>query len=185
MMGAMSDAYDLGPYDVTDSKGRPCSLTINKAMLTVQARRKSGVSFVAPAVPVDQVVAVSGRVSVGRNEFRLDNAADVDRFTATLEEVRSGSRSKSPGSSVLPLAFTQPLAGVERFQYAVINTGTFNSSDRLRSVLDVAGQCGWELVTVYDKSSNWFQGWEKGLMLMKRRVPDGEDLSEWCIEVHG
>lgn len=37
------------------------------------------------------------------------------------------------------------------------------------------GEHGWELVTVYDKSSNWFASMEKGFMLFKRPVPEGEE----------
>lgn len=46
-----------------------------------------------------------------------------------------------------------------------------HSPDRMASVLAVAGENGWELVSIYDKSSNWFQGFEKGFMLLKRPVP--------------
>ena len=43
-----------------------------------------------------------------------------------------------------------------RFQHAIVNVGTFNSPERMEQVLATASRAGWELVTVYDKSSNWF-----------------------------
>jgi hypothetical protein len=70
-----------------------------------------------------------------------------------------------------------------RWQYAIANVGTFNSPDRMAGVLAVAGAHGWELVAIYDKASNWFQGFEKGFMLLKRPVPDGETPDEWCVQI--
>lgn len=84
----------------------------------------------------------------------------------------------------LPTAFTDAL-GEERWQYAVVSTGTFNTGDRLQRMLAHAGEAGWELVTVYDKSSNWLAGLEKGFMLMKRPVPAGSDPHGWCVVVRG
>lgn len=37
------------------------------------------------------------------------------------------------------------------------------------------GASGWELVAIYDKTSNWMTGLEKGFALFKRAVPDGEE----------
>lgn len=50
-------------------------------------------------------------------------------------------------------------------------------------MLAAAGEAGWELVTIYDKSSNWFAEMEKGFMLFKRPVPPGARLgdTEWCM----
>jgi hypothetical protein len=46
----------------------------------------------------------------------------------------------------------------------------------------VLGSSGWELVTIYDKSSNWFGGMEKGFALFKREVADGaEPDGPWAI----
>jgi hypothetical protein len=74
--------------------------------------------------------------------------------------------------------FKTPLEGIaSRWQYAVVNTGSFNSQERMRTVLGNAGQSGWELTTVYDKSSNWLQGMEKGFMLMRRPVPEGVNVT--------
>ena len=44
------------------------------------------------------------------------------------------------------------------------------------------GEHGWELIGVYDKSSNWWQGMEKGFALFKRSVADGEEPDGgWCV----
>src|SRR5207244_1940641 len=43
------------------------------------------------------------------------------------------------------------------------------------------GEEGWELVTVYDKASNWLNGMEKGFALFKRPVPeDAEPDGPWA-----
>jgi len=78
-------------------------------------------------------------------------------------------------------ALLEPLEHMVRFQYAVVNVGMFNSADRMAGVLGAAGENGWELVTVYDKSSNWMSNMEKGFMLLKRRVPEGVTVRQWCI----
>lgn len=41
-------------------------------------------------------------------------------------------------------------------------------------------------MSVYDKSSNWFNGMEKGFVVMKRPVPPGVRLGEdeWCISMN-
>ncbi|MGD9996980.1 MAG: hypothetical protein AB7R77_06020 [Ilumatobacteraceae bacterium] len=68
-----------------------------------------------------------------------------------------------------------------RWQYAVANIGMFGAADRLARCLAHLGSQGFELVTVYDKASNWFNGYEKGFMLFKREVPDGsEPDGPWC-----
>ena len=61
-----------------------------------------------------------------------------------------------------------------RWQYTVVNLGMFFAGDRLVSTLARLGADGWELVTIYDKSSNWLAGMEKGFALFKRPVPDGQ-----------
>ena len=75
-------------------------------------------------------------------------------------------------------------AGTSGFD-ATVNTGMFNSAERLTEVLGEAGRVGWELVTVYDKSSNWFGGMEKGFMLLRREVPEGVEPEAWSIQFSG
>ena len=71
-----------------------------------------------------------------------------------------------------------------RWQYAVANIGIFNAASRMAVVLGSLGAQGFELVTVYDKSSNWFAGMEKGFMLFKRAVPPGtEPDGAWYLTV--
>lgn len=62
-----------------------------------------------------------------------------------------------------------------RWQYRVVDLGMFWQRDRLVGALAGLGSSGWELVAIYDKSSNWLQGLEKGFALFKRAVPDGQD----------
>lgn len=62
-----------------------------------------------------------------------------------------------------------------RWQYCVVATRVFNQEDRLVAALGGAGEKGWELVTVYDKASNWLQGFEKGFLLFKRPVLEDEE----------
>jgi Protein of unknown function (DUF2510) len=71
----------------------------------------------------------------------------------------------------------------QRWQYAVVNIGMFGAIDRMQLVFGAAGSQGWELIAIYDKSSNWFNGMEKGFMLLKRPVGTSERLSDdqWCI----
>ena len=75
--------------------------------------------------------------------------------------------------------------GHVRWQYGVVNIGMFGALDRMQTVFGQLGQHGWELVTVYDKASNWLANMEKGFMLFKRPVPAGERLEddEWCIAI--
>lgn len=64
---------------------------------------------------------------------------------------------------------------MERFQYRIVNLGLFNAADRMVRTFATLGQDGWELVAMYDKSSNWFANMEKGLAIFKRSVPEGRE----------
>lgn len=69
-----------------------------------------------------------------------------------------------------------------RWAYRIVGLGAFNTSDRLPAVLGRLGSQGWELVGVYDKSSNWIAGLEKGFALFKRPIPDGEpEPEQWAV----
>jgi len=73
-----------------------------------------------------------------------------------------------------------PTSG-SRWQYVVANVGMFGAKGRLQRALAFLGPHGYELITVYDKASNWFGGMEKGFMLFKREVPPGhEPDGPWC-----
>ena len=85
------------------------------------------------------------------------------------------------GMSIL----AESLPDAQRWQYAVVNVGAFGSAERMAKVLSDAGSAGWELITVYDKASNWLGGMEKGFMLLKRAVPDGVKVDKWCLVVSG
>jgi hypothetical protein len=63
----------------------------------------------------------------------------------------------------------------------------FNTAARIGTTLSVFGQAGFELVSMYDKASNWIAGGENGFMIFKRAVPegelpDGEWTQVWSVE---
>ena len=62
-----------------------------------------------------------------------------------------------------------------RWQYRTVNLGSFSAAERLEAALGHLGRHGWELAGVYDKASNWWLGFEKGFLLFKRPVPEGEE----------
>lgn len=62
-----------------------------------------------------------------------------------------------------------------RWQYRIVDLGVFWARDRLVHSLAALGSEGWELVGIYDKSSNWLEGMEKGFALFKRSVPEDEE----------
>jgi hypothetical protein len=62
--------------------------------------------------------------------------------------------------------------------------GVFMAGGRLQAVLGKLGSDGSELVHVYDKTSNWLGGFEKGFALFKRPVLDGEEPEgDWAVQV--
>ena len=71
-----------------------------------------------------------------------------------------------------------------RWQYRVVDTGTFFAAGNLADSLGKLGEDGWELVTVYDKGSTWIANMERGFALFKRPVPDGEEpVGAWASVV--
>lgn len=62
-----------------------------------------------------------------------------------------------------------------RWQYKIVGIGMFNAAQRLGMTLSYFGERGWELITVYDKASNWVADTENGFMLFKRAVPEGTE----------
>ncbi len=72
-----------------------------------------------------------------------------------------------------------------RWQFGVINIGLFSAYERMAAVLGAAGETGWQLITVFDKQSNWNNWGEKGFMLFRRPVPPGVRLEphQWCISL--
>jgi hypothetical protein len=71
----------------------------------------------------------------------------------------------------------------DRWQYRMVNLGSFFTAQRLPEALGRLGSEGWELVHVYDKASNWMRDVEKGFALFKRPVPAGEPdpIEGWCV----
>lgn len=70
----------------------------------------------------------------------------------------------------------QRLPPTLRWEYRVIDIGVLFARERLQQNLDQLGDAGWELVTVFDKTSNWLAGMEKGFLLFKRPVRTVGDL---------
>lgn len=70
---------------------------------------------------------------------------------------------------------------MERYQYRVVNLGTFKAADRMAKAFGKLGEDGWRLVAMHDKSSNWFAGYEKGFAIFLKVVPEGrEPDGEWA-----
>lgn len=70
-----------------------------------------------------------------------------------------------------------------RWQYRLVNVGAFFAPSRLGMTLSFFGQRGWELVSVYDKASNWLNGIENGIILFKKPVPPGDEPDGAWTEV--
>ena len=68
----------------------------------------------------------------------------------------------------------------QRWQYRIVNLGVIDTGPRLQRALGQLGAEGWELITVFDKTSNWTRA-EKGFALFKRPVPEGDEPTEWAI----
>jgi hypothetical protein len=122
-----------------------------------------------------------GTITFAGEEYVPNREDEALAWIEALGVNRPKPTSSKPARSL----FTEDIGAVKRWQYATVNTGMFNSAERLTEVLGEAGRVGWELVTVYDKSSNWFGGMEKGFMLLRREVPDGVEPEAWSIQFSG
>jgi len=68
-----------------------------------------------------------------------------------------------------------------RWQYRIVNVGSFRNAGRMVNAFATLGAEGWELAAMYDKNSNWIAGMEKGFALFKREVPaDAEPIGPWA-----
>jgi len=57
----------------------------------------------------------------------------------------------------------------------------FRAVERMVMTFGLLGEQGWELVSIYDKGSNWMTSMEKGFALFKRAVPEGErPIGPWA-----
>lgn len=130
----------------------------------------------AKVMPDHALLEVSGG-TFHWNKRRLQPVDDDYGLAVAFAHFVNGRRARSPAE----IAFGDPFEGVRRWQYGVVNIGMFSSADRMSEVLSAAGSGGWELVSVYDKGSNWMNGMEKGFMLFKRGVPDGVQPDTWCV----
>jgi hypothetical protein len=71
---------------------------------------------------------------------------------------------------------------MRRFQYRIVNLGFFKVTEQMVNAFGFLGESGWELVTVYDKSSNWASNMEKGFAIFKREVLDGDHPDgKWAL----
>lgn len=108
---------------------------------------------------------------------RVREWVDVD-WDRAAPATATAAPTTSTGSVVGPA-----MPGATRWQYAVVDVGSFNTADRMAQTLGEAGRHGWELVGVYDKASNWVHGFEKGYLMLKRPVPDGVTPATWCTTI--
>ncbi|MEZ5381592.1 MAG: hypothetical protein R2754_07320 [Microthrixaceae bacterium] len=160
---------------------------------TVSVRRdRRFVSQELQSSRVEQVNLVDERtIDVGGRTFHIDSTGHADVFVAAVraeatERARAAETAEAAAAAASLAASTELTERLDpngdRWQYAVVNTGALNTSTRLTNVLSATGQAGWELVTIYDKSSNWFAGIENGFMLLRRRVPRGVEPESWAIQ---
>lgn len=134
-----------------------------------------GQELIVPLRPGEEVVVQNGEFAWSSGHVEpIDDDFGLAVALAHVVSVRSSS---SPSERML----AQRMPGAQRWQYAIVNTGAFKSADRMTEVLATAGASGWELISVYDKASNWLGGLEKGFMMLKRPVPDDVEPDEWCI----
>ena len=168
--------------ETTSESGEPRTLVLDQGRVrVVQQGRLGGSREVMSRRASD--VDIEGDVIVvdGRRFRSVDDSAFAEFVRALVRDA-----SMDDGERRLPPEFTEALGEeVERWQYAVVNVGMFSTSERMANVLGSAGRSGWELVTVFDKSSNWFVSMEKGFMLLRRRVPPGVDVDRWVVEYRG
>jgi hypothetical protein len=138
---------------------------------------------------IGEFVLTDDRLYVFGETFEVADRDQSDEFVKAMQ-AHIDRPSGTPGND-LPFeltdhssdAFFEEFSEVgERWQYATINTGMFNTGERLAKMLGLAGEAGWELVGIYDKSSNWFAGMEKGFMAFRRRVPAGVEPKSWSIQ---
>ena len=59
----------------------------------------------------------------------------------------------------------------------------FEAAERTTKAFAYLGEHGWELVGMHDKTSNWIGQLERGFVLFKREVPEGNEpdgpWAEW------
>ncbi|WP_157789679.1 hypothetical protein [Candidatus Microthrix parvicella] len=137
----------------------------------------------------DVVLVDAETLEIDGSTFRIDPPDDAEDFFAAVRsqatEIVHAQEAAATRSAALN-ELTEPFGSAgDRWQYAVVSTGAFNTSARLTYILSATGRAGWELVTVYDKASNWLPGIENGFMLLRRRVPAGVEPASWAIQYNG
>jgi hypothetical protein len=132
--------------------------------------------FMREALELKQMPA--GLFLQARNGKRFQVEPDDEEIARSLLDTFQPAASQADPFGDSPV-------GVQRWQYAVLNVGMFNSADRMAAVLARAGSHGWELAATMDKASNWLNGMEKGFLLLKRPVPEGVSPKQWCVIVKG
>ena len=152
-------------------------------MATLKRRTESELSSVGLGSAAGEYLAATESIDNFNDLYRLTAEWVSMTHDLDLDDVADRAFIENlPGGDGDLQLLTEPVPVSQRWQYAVINVGSFNSPGRLAHVLEVAGAHGWELTTVYDKASNWISGMEKGFMLLKRPVPDGVIPKQWCIQ---
>ena len=164
--------------------GEPVALTLERGRVYLRQTNRWTRTELANRAAADVAFDDDGSIALAGYVALAGDSEPFDKFRVRVEQIAEAT-SGAPGGATHP-ALRTPLGdeGV-RWQYAVVDIGAFHSSARMAAVLGQAGAAGWELITVFDKQSNWIGSMEKGFMMMKRPVPPGIDPGEWVVEYSG
>ena len=163
--------------------GASVRLWLMDEALSVQAGRNLKRRELVNSQFQDVVLIDAETLEVGGLVFRIESPSDADEFMAAFHSRQTQKAESAAARSAALRELTEPFStDDDRWQYLVVNTGAFNTASRLTDVLSATGRAGWELVTIYDKSSNWLAGIENGFMLLRRRVPPGIEPANWATQ---
>jgi hypothetical protein len=147
--------------------------------ITIDLFRADG-RIVFSRKPVVESVTIEGGVFHWQ-DFDLHPLDDDYGLAVAMAHIIN-ERLRTRGARDDPMAvLMEPLGSVQRYQYAVVSIGMYRSPERMGDFLSLGGMHGWRLLAVYDKSSNWWGGMEKGFLVLMREVPEGVEPRQWCI----
>ena len=180
-MSQSESLSDMSARQVSD--GAEVMLSIENRIVFVKKQMRVGSRTLRSRRPDLVSKKNQQKIDIDGSVYETKTDEEADLFVAAAQLAAEQHQYRLVDVPTIPAALTTPLSlDNERWQYAVINLGLFDTAERMASVLGMSGQAGWELVTIFDKSSNWFVGMEKGFMLLGRRVPAGVEPDEWAIQ---
>ena len=175
-------------------RGERCEITIDGRMVRIEGPGKTRITLSWSQVTSLRVVEdlVDWSDVVSPDAVAAGLVVGLEGLTHTVAllnmdpiEARGRLSTNPPAMARLEStasAAELPRTDLTRWQYRIVNLGMFNAPGRMQASFAKLGSAGWELVTMYDKSSNWFQGMEKGFALFKRPVPAGAgEPSQWAF----